>query len=88
MGPEYDCEVTVYKYAKLAYDGEISSDDAIAAMCKEVPFFGETSHKLMVMLFASMMEGTRYTRRGNTETTIYFIVHIDRTMARIAWSMP
>lgn len=76
VGPEYDCEVTVYKYAKLAYDGEISSDDAIAAMCKEVPFFGETSHKLMVILFASMMEGTRYTRRGNTETTIYFIVHI------------
>lgn len=30
----------------------------------------------MVMLFTSMMEGTRYTRRGNTETTIYFIVHI------------
>lgn len=76
VGPEYDCEVTVYKYAKLAYDGEISSDDAVAAMCKEVPFFGETSHKLMVMLFASMMEGIRYTRRGNTETTIYFIVHI------------
>lgn len=76
VGPEYDCEVIVYKYAKLAYDGEFSSDDAVASMCKEVPFFGETSHKLMVMLFASMMEGTRYTRRGNTETTIYFIVHI------------
>ena len=76
VGPEYDCEVTVYKYAKMAYDGALSSDDAVAAMCKEVPFFGETSHKLMVMLFASMMEGTRYTRRGNTETTIYFIVHI------------
>lgn len=76
VGPEYDCEVTVYKYAKMAYDGALSSDDAVAAMCKEVPFFGETSHKLMVMLFASMMEGTRYTRRGNTETTIYFIAHI------------
>lgn len=76
VGPEYDCEVTVYKYAKMAYDGALSSDDAVAAMCKEVPSFGETSHKLMIMLFASMMEGTRYTRRGNTETTIYFIVHI------------
>lgn len=76
VGPEYDCEVTVYKYAKMAYDGALSSDDAVAAMCKEVPFFRETSHKLMVMLFASMMEGTRYTRRGNTETTIYFIAHI------------
>lgn len=76
VGPEYDCEVTVYKYAKMAYDGALSSDDAVAALRKEVPFFGGTSHKLMVMLFASMMEGTRYTRRGNTETTIYFIVHI------------
>lgn len=76
VGTEYDCEVIVYKYAKMAYDGGLTSDEAVTAMCKEVPSFGETSHKLMVMLFASMMEGTRYTRRGNTETTIYFIVHI------------
>lgn len=76
IGSEYDCEVTVYKYAKKVYDGTLSSDDAVKALCKEVPFFGETSHKLMVMLFTSMMEGTKYTRRGNTETTIYFIVHI------------
>ena len=70
VGPEYDCEVTVYKYAKMAYDGALSSDDAVAAMCKEVPFFGETSHKLMVMLFASMMEGIRYTRRGELNTDV------------------
>ena len=76
VGPEYDCEVLVYQYAKMAYDGTLSADEAVNFMCKEVPFFGETSHKLMVMLFASMMEGTKYTRRGNTETTIYFVVHI------------
>lgn len=78
VGSEYDCEVTVYKYAKMAYDGSLTSDEAVASMCKEVPFFGETSHKLMVMMFASMMEGTRYTRRGNTETTIYFIENIGK----------
>lgn len=73
VGYELDCEKTVYKYAKMAYEGEISSDQAIEMMVKEVPAFGETSHKLMVMLFASMMKGEKYTRRANTETTIYFI---------------
>lgn len=78
IGYEYDCEVTVYKYAKLAYDGKVSTDDAVAAMVKEVPCFGETSHKITVMLFSSMMEGAKYTRRANTETTIYFIVNMGK----------
>lgn len=86
VGQEYACEATIYKYVKLVYDGNISTDDAVATLCKEVPFFGETSHKLMVMLFSSMMEGTRYTRRTNTETTVYFITHIgkDYGMERMA----
>ena len=82
IGYEYDCEVSVYKYAKMAYDGEMSTDEAVSAMCKEVPCFGETSHKLMVMLFASMMEGTKYTRRANTETTIYFITQMGKDYGR------
>ena len=45
-------------------------------MGKEVPIFGSTSHKLMIMVFASMMNGGRYTRRANTEMTIYFIDQI------------
>ena len=73
VGYEFDCEKTVYKYAKMAYDGEISSDQAVEMMVKEIPAFGETSHKLMVMLFASMMKGEKYTRRANAETTNYFI---------------
>lgn len=76
IGAEYDAEAVVYQYAKLAYDGKITSDEAVATLCKEVPAFGETSHKLMVMLFSAMMEGTRYTRRANTETTAYFISHM------------
>lgn len=76
IGAEYDAEAVVYQYAKLVYDGKISSDEAVSAMYKEVPAFGETSHKLMVMLFPAMMEGTRYTRRANTETTAYFIAHM------------
>lgn len=73
VGAEIDCEKIVYKYAKMAYDGEITADQAVEAMVKEVPAFGDTSHKLMVMLFAAMMKGDKYTRRANTETTLYFI---------------
>ena len=76
IGYEYDCEATVYKYAKMAYDEKITTDEAVKAMCEKVPCFGETSHKLTLMLFASMMKGVKYTRRSNTETTIYFIVHM------------
>lgn len=78
IGYEYDCEVSLYKYAKLAYDGTITTDQAVESMVKEVPCFSETSHRMTVMLFASMMEGVKYTRRGNTETTIYFIVHMGK----------
>lgn len=76
IGYEYDCEITVYKYSKAAYDGEMSVEDAVAAMKKEVPCFGETSHKLVYMVFEAMMEGKKYSWKTNTETTIYFINHI------------
>lgn len=76
VGYEIDCEKTVYKYAKMAYDGEITSEQAVKSMVKEVTCFNETSHKLTVMLFAAMMKGERYTRRANTETTLYFINQI------------
>lgn len=76
VGAEIDCEKLVYKYAKMAYDGEITADQAVESMVKEVPAFGDTSHKLMVMLFAAMMKGDKYTRRANTETTLYFINQI------------
>lgn len=76
IGYEYDCEVTVYKYSKMIYEDEISLDEAASILHKEVPCFGESSHKLVYKVFASMMEGTKYTWRANTETTIYFITHI------------
>lgn len=76
IGYEYDCEVTVYKYSKMAYDGKISLDEAVSQLHREVPCFGETSHKLVYKVFAAMMEGAKFTWRANTETTIYFITHI------------
>lgn len=76
IGYEYDCEITVYNYCKKAYDGEMPIQDAIAALLKEVPCFGETSYKSVYMVFEAMMEGRKYSWKANTETTIYFITHI------------
>ena len=78
IGYEYDCEATVYNYAKQVFDGILSVGDAVRVMSQKVPCFGETSHKLTVMMFASMMNGSKYTRRANTETTIFFISNIGR----------
>lgn len=76
VGYEYDCEATVYTYLKRAYDGEITVDEAVAALSKEVPCFSETSHKSNYMVFDAMMNGRKYSWKANTETTIYFINHI------------
>lgn len=76
VGYEFDCEKTVYKYAKMAYDGEISVDQAVASMTAEVSCYNATSHKLTVLVFKYMMHGEKYTRRTNTETTLYFIEQI------------
>ena len=76
VGYELDCEKTVYKYAKMVYDGQITADQAVESMVNEVPCFNNTSHKMTVMLFSSMMNGDKYTRRANTETTLYFITQM------------
>lgn len=78
VGYEFDCEKTVYKYAKLVYDKKMSKDEAVSHMAKEVPCFNETTHKMVHNIFAAMMEGSKYTGRINTETTIYFIEQIGK----------
>ena len=76
VGYEYDCEATVYTYLKKAYDEEITVDEAVAHLSKEVPCFSETSHKSNYMVLDAMMNGRKYSWKANTETTIYFINHI------------
>lgn len=76
VGYEIDCEKIVYRYAKAVYDGEYTTELAVEKLAKEVPCFSDTSHKVVVMVFASMMKGDKYTRKANTETTLYFINQI------------
>lgn len=83
IGYEYDCEATIYQYAKRAYDGELGIKDAVKALCEKVPCFGEGSHKFTVgNLFPAMMSGKHYSWKANTELTAYFITHIGQDYGR------
>lgn len=83
IGYEYDCEATIYQYAKRVYDGELGIKDAVKALGEEVPCFGEGSHKFTVgNLFPAMMGGKHYTWKANTELTAYFITHIGQDYGR------
>lgn len=76
VGYEIDCEKIVYHYAKSVYNGELTAEQAVGSMTKEVPCFSDTSHRLMLIVFSNMMLGQKYTRRANTETTLFFIKQI------------
>ncbi|MBR3849235.1 MAG: AAA family ATPase [Oscillospiraceae bacterium] len=84
IGDEYDCEQTVYKYVKGVYDQTISLNDAITKLCEEVPCYNETSHRMTVSAFFAMMDGTRYTRRPNTETIDCFLRGIKKDYGQAA----
>lgn len=82
IGYEYDAEVQIYKYAKMAYDGNMSMDEAVVAMTNEIPCLNVTSHKIMVRLLPKMLEGKKYSWKANTETTIYYIQQIGADYGR------
>ena len=77
IGYEYDCEETIYQYARRVFDGQLDVKDAVKALCEEAPCFGEGSHKFTVgTLFPSMMNGKIYTWKASTELTAHFISRI------------
>ena len=78
IGIEYDAEEIAYNYSRKVYDKEMTMDQAVAAMVDQIPNFGETSFKLMIFLFSYMMDGRKYTRRGNTATTVYYITQMGK----------
>lgn len=78
VGKEFDAEELLYDIAKRCYDGLISKEDALDEMCEKVTNFNRVSHKMYLDLFARMIEGRKYTRRGNLELTICMIRNIGR----------
>ena len=76
VGYEYDCEATIYQYAKQVYDGKLDMKAAVKILTTEVPCFGEKSHDFLIRLLAYMVEGKKYFWKANTELTTYYIVHI------------
>ncbi len=76
VGYELNCEKTLYNYAKQAYEGNLTPDQAVSALSEQVPCFSITTHKMILFVFDAMMKGQKYTRRTNLETTLHFITQI------------
>ena len=78
IGEEFTAEEVIYDIAKRCYSGTLAKDNALDELVSRVPNFSRTSHKMMLDLFVSMIEGRKYSRRGNAEITICFIRNIGK----------
>lgn len=78
IGEEFWSEEVLYDITRTFYDGKITEENALDAMVERIPNLSRTSHKMTLGLFANMVEGRKYTRRGNVEITVCFIRNIGR----------
>ncbi len=76
IGDEFNAEDLLFDYCRQAYEGTITVEEATEKMSKDIPAFKDVSHKLTIIVFASMMDGKKYTRRSNMEMTVYFLRRI------------
>ena len=76
IGDEFNAEEVLYSVARKFYNGELSDEQALDELEEKVPCFSRTSHRMTLSLFACMMEGKKYSRRGNIEVTIHLIKRI------------
>lgn len=66
----------IYSVCKSVYDGVRSPEEGVAYLVKHAGNFGETSHKLAILVFENMMKGEKYTCKVHTELVLYFISQI------------
>lgn len=76
IGDEFDAEEALFNYCKQVYEGKMPIDEAAEKMSAEIPAFKDVSHKMTIMVFSSMMDGKKYTRRSNMEMTVYLMRRI------------
>ena len=76
IGDEFNAEEVLYCVVKRFYDGELSDEQALDELEDKVSCFSRTSHRMTLSLFSCMMEGKKYSRRGNIEVTIHLIKRI------------
>lgn len=76
IGAEFEAEEALFNYCRLVYEGKMLIDEAVEKMSAEIPAFKDVSHKMTIMVFSSMMDGKKYTRRSNMEMTVYLMRRI------------
>ncbi|MBQ9798901.1 MAG: AAA family ATPase [Thermoguttaceae bacterium] len=82
VGSEYDCEETIYRYAKAVYEGTLATKDAVEAMRAEAPYFNASSHYIFITVLAAMLDGAQFKRRANVELTLYFLANIGENFGK------
>ena len=78
IGEEFWGEEVLYDIARAFFEGNIAENQALDAMTSRIPYFSRASHKMTLGLFAYMMDGRKFTRRGNVEITMCFLRNIGR----------
>lgn len=78
VGRELYAERMIYSIAKAVYEEDMSLSEGTAYLTEKLPCFGETSHRLAILLLACMIDGKEYTCKADTTLTIYFLTQIEK----------
>ena len=78
VGSELYAERMIYSIAKTVYQKEMNLEEGATFLVKKLPCFGESSHRLAILLFADMLEGKAYTCKADTTLTLYFLKRIEK----------
>jgi len=76
VGNEIGAEEIIYETCKDVHGNKIKLNDAVSKLIKEIGILSETTYQLTIILFRTLIEGKKYTRRFSTDITCYFIEHI------------
>jgi 5-methylcytosine-specific restriction protein B len=76
VGNEIGAEAIIYETCKDVHGNKIKLNDAVSKLIKEIGILSETTYQLTIILFRTLIEGKKYTRRFSTDITCYFIEHI------------
>lgn len=85
VGQELDADEILYNYSRQVYEGKLDIQEAVQQLADRISYFSATSLKMTIMLFACMMDGKDYKRRGNTSITLYFIRKIGEDFGEAAY---
>lgn len=78
VGPEYDGEILVCRYAQQVYEKALSTEQALEALGQQLPGCSESMCRNWLRLFAALMVGSRYSRPAKPAIVVCMLTQIGR----------